>query len=240
MACLVVLPTYNERDNLPVVVGRLREELPESDILVVDDASPDGTGQLADRMAASDSRVHVLHRPGKQGLGRAYIDGFRWGLERGYDKLVQMDADLSHDPAAVPGLLAALERADLAIGSRYIPGGAVVDWGWSRRVLSRFGGWYARLWLGLPVRDPTGGFKAWKAGLLRDICFESVEAAGYAFQVETTYRALEIGAVVREVPIVFRERVRGASKMSWAVVREAMVAVPSLRWKDFDGQAPTA
>lgn len=220
---LVIVPTYNERDNLPMIVGRVRAALPEAHVLIADDASPDGTGEAADAIAAEDAHVHVLHRPGKQGLGAAYIDGFRWGLSRGYDVLVEIDADGSHQPEELPRLLEALsEGADLAIGSRWVDGGEVVNWPWSREVLSRGGNTYARLLLGLPVRDATAGFRAYRAATLEKIGLDDVQSQGYCFQVDLTLRTIRNGLRVREVPITFVERTVGASKMSRSIMVEAL------------------
>lgn len=220
---LVIVPTYNERDNLPMIVGRVRAALPEAHVLIADDASPDGTGEAADAIAAEDAHVHVLHRPGKQGLGAAYIDGFRWGLSRGYDVLVEIDADGSHQPEELPRLLEALsEGADLAIGSRWVEGGEVVNWPWSREVLSRGGNTYARLLLGLPVRDATAGFRAYRAATLEKIGLDDVQSQGYCFQVDLTLRTIRNGLRVREVPITFVERTGGASKMSRSIMVEAL------------------
>jgi dolichol-phosphate mannosyltransferase len=220
---LVIVPTYNERDNLPMIVGRVRAALPEAHVLIADDASPDGTGEAADAIAAEDAHVHVLHRPGKQGLGAAYIDGFRWGLSRGYDVLVEIDADGSHQPEELPRLLEALsEGADLAIGSRWVEGGEVVNWPWSREVLSRGGNTYARLLLGLPVRDATAGFRAYRAATLEKIGLDDVQSQGYCFQVDLTLRTIRNGLRVREVPITFVERTVGASKMSRSIMVEAL------------------
>jgi dolichol-phosphate mannosyltransferase len=218
---LVVIPTYNELTNLESIVGRVRAAVPAADILVVDDNSPDGTGDLADKLALGDDHVRVLHRPGKNGLGAAYIAGFGWAMERGYGTLVEMDADGSHDPAELPGMLTALQDADLVIGSRYVPGGVVRNWPRSREVLSRGGNVYVRLMLGISVRDATGGYRAYRADTLRAIGLDQVESQGYCFQVDLTRRTAAAGMIIREVPITFTERVRGASKMSNAIVREA-------------------
>lgn len=228
----VVLPTYNERDNVEGIASAILVALPEASLLVVDDSSPDGTGALADAMAAREPRIAVLHRPGKQGLGVAYRDGFRWVLDRPETRaVVQMDADFSHDPADLPRLLAPLMRdADLVLGTRYIRGGATVGWPWYRRLISRGGTLFARLVLLLPYRDLTGGFKAWRRELLDAIRLRETSGSGYGFQVETTWWAHRRGAVIRQVPIVFRERVAGSSKMSGDIVREAMLLVVRLRW----------
>lgn len=229
MPLLIVVPTFNEIDNLPLLVPQLRRIVPDADVLIVDDASPDGTGALADRLAADDPAIHVLHRTVKDGLGRAYIAGFGWGLERAYDRFVQMDADLSHDPEYLPALLAASQTHDLVLGSRYVPGGGTRNWGLVRRLLSRGGSLYARTILGLPLRDLTGGFKCWRRHVLEDIEPESVHSNGYAFQIEMTYRAVLRGHSVTEVPIVFVDRVDGQSKMSKRIVWEAAGMVWKLR-----------
>lgn len=228
----VVLPTYNERENLEPVVAAILGAVPAASVLVVDDASPDGTGTLADTIAAREPRVAVLHRAGKEGLGVAYRDGFRWVLERPETKaVVQMDADFSHDPADLPRLLAPLMGgADLALGTRYMPGGRTVGWSWPRRVISRAGTLFARTVLLLPYRDLTGGFKAWRRELLEAIRLRETAGAGYGFQVETTWWAHRRGATIVQVPIVFRERVAGASKMTGSIVGEAMVLVLRLRF----------
>jgi len=225
-----VLPTYNEADNLERLVGALLEAAPEiGGILVVDDASPDGTGAIADRLAAGDQRIDVLHRPSKDGLGPAYVAGFERVLADGAELIVQMDADLSHDPADVPRLLAAMADADLALGSRYVPGGGVGEWGAVRRAISRWGSIYARLWLGVDVADLTGGFKCFRREVLEAVRVASVGALGYAFQVETTYRAALAGFRIVEIPIVFHDRRVGESKMSRAIVAEAALRVPLMR-----------
>src|SRR3954454_11737666 len=222
----VILPTYDEADNLEAVVGGIRASLPEASILVVDDNSPDGTGRLAEAMG-----LDVVHRPGKAGLGSAYMAGFAYALERGAGFVVEMDADLSHDPADLPRLLEpACDGADLVLGSRYVAGGGVENWGLDRRVLSRLGCSYARRVLGVQVRDLTGGFKCFRAATLQAIEFDSATAQGYAFQVELTWRALSLGLAVREVPIRFRERRLGESKMSARIAREAAWRVPALRF----------
>lgn len=229
----VVVPTYNEADNLePLAEAVLAAAPVGTRILVVDDASPDGTGALADRLAAADARISVLHRAGKEGLGPAYVAGFGRALADGAELIVQMDADFSHDPADVPRLIAAASGpggADLVLGSRYVPGGGVGDWGAARRAISRWGSAYARLWLGIAVRDLTGGFKCFRRGVLASIRLETVSALGYAFQVETTYRTCLAGFRVTEIPIVFSDRRVGESKMSRAIVAEAALGVPLMR-----------
>jgi dolichol-phosphate mannosyltransferase len=221
----VVIPTYDERDNLAGILDRLRAAVPDADALVVDDASPDGTGKLADERAAADVHVRVLHRAGKEGLGPAYIAGFRWGLERGYDALVEMDADGSHAPEELPRLLAALADADVVLGSRWVPGGSVVDWPRRRELLSRGGNAYARLLLGLPVRDATGGFRVYRRRVLETVELADVASAGYCFQVDVLWRAWRAGFRIVEVPIRFVERTAGVSKMSRDVVTEALVRI---------------
>ncbi|MBB4919625.1 dolichol-phosphate mannosyltransferase [Streptosporangium saharense] len=220
---LVIVPTYNERDNLPMIVGRLRASVPEAHLLVADDNSPDGTGEVADGIAAEDDHVHVLHRPGKQGLGAAYIASFRWGLKEGYDVLVEIDADGSHQPEELPKLLKRLTRgADLTIGSRWVPGGRVVNWPVPRELLSRGANLYTRLMLGMPVRDATAGFRAYRASTLEKIGLDNVQSQGYCFQVDMTLRTIRNGLRVAEVPITFVERTAGASKMSRGVFVEAL------------------
>ncbi|HEY2549199.1 MAG TPA: polyprenol monophosphomannose synthase [Streptosporangiaceae bacterium] len=221
----VVVPTYNERENLEAIVTRIRAAVPAADVLVVDDSSPDGTGELADKLAHSDQHVHVLHRPGKAGLGAAYLAGFDWGLQHGYQVLVEIDADGSHDPAQLPALLAALEHADLVIGSRWVSGGSVENWPRSRELLSRTANLYTRLMLGMEVRDATAGYRAYRAQTLRTIGLDQVQSQGYCFQVDLTLRAVRAGLRVTEVPIRFTERTKGASKMSRAVFAEALLRV---------------
>jgi dolichol-phosphate mannosyltransferase len=231
----LILPTYNEVENIEPVVTAARDALapaaPEGfRILVVDDASPDGTGAIADRLAAAHPEVEVLHRPGRAGLGPAYVAGFAHALDADAGFVLEMDADLSHDPADLPRLLAPVRAgAGLALGSRYAPGGGIADWGAARRAVSRGGSWYARRVLGVDVRDLTGGFKCFRADVLRAIDLPTVRSHGYAFQVELTYRALCAGYDVVEVPIVFRDRRRGESKMSWRIALEAAWLVPALR-----------
>lgn len=219
---LVVIPTYNEVDNVRVIIDRVRRAVPEVDILVADDNSPDGTGRVADELAADDEHVHVLHRPGKQGLGAAYVAGFGWARERGYDAVVEMDADGSHAPEQLPKLLDALREADAVIGSRWVPGGSVVNWPAHRLVLSRGANLYTRLAMGMPYRDATGGYRAYRAPVLDKIEIDTVLSQGYCFQVDLTRRAHLEGLRVVEVPITFTERERGASKMSSAIVAEAL------------------
>ncbi len=229
----VVLPTYNERENLEPMAAAILATLPEASLLVVDDSSPDGTGVLADTLAAREPRIAVLHRPGKEGLGAAYRDGFRWVLDRPDARaVVQMDADFSHAPGDLPRLLAPLmSDADLVLGTRYMRGGDTVGWPWYRKVISRGGTLFARTVLLLPYRDLTGGFKAWRREILEAIRLRETAGSGYGFQIETTWWAHRRGARIRQVPIVFRERVAGTSKMSGGIVREAMLLVLALRWR---------
>ena len=215
------MPTYEERQNLESIAARLRSAVPDADLLVVDDNSPDGTGDLADKLSEADPHIQVLHRTDKAGLGPAYIAGFRWALERGYDAVVEMDADGSHQPEQLPQLLAALAAADGVIGSRWIPGGKLLNWPKSREVLSRAANVYVRIMLGLKIKDATGGYRAYRASALRAISLDTVESAGYCFQIDLTLRTVGAGLTVTEVPITFSDRTRGASKMSRAIVVEA-------------------
>jgi dolichol-phosphate mannosyltransferase len=229
---IVVVPTYNERCNIETLVLGVLRQGPQYHVLIVDDGSPDGTGELADALAAAHpGRVEVIHRAAKVGLGSAYIAGFRRALERAPDLIVQMDADLSHDPASLPRLVAAARGADLVIGSRYVRGGGTAGWPLWRRLLSRMGGLYARLVLGAPIADLTSGFKVWRPATLRSIEPDALRSDGYAFTIEATWRALRRGAAVTEVPIVFTDRVAGASKLSRRIVLEAAVLVWKLRWE---------
>jgi dolichol-phosphate mannosyltransferase len=226
----LVIPTYNESANVEAIVEAAREVLPASRrVLIVDDSSPDGTGAIADRLAETHEDVAVLHRPGKAGLGPAYVAGFREALDGGAELVAQMDADFSHDPHDLPRLLAAAEDADLVLGSRYVRGGGVTDWGAGRRAVSRWGSAYARAALGVGVQDLTGGFKVFRREVLEAIDLESLASLGYAFQVETTYRAVKAGFRVVEVPIVFRDRRVGESKMTGGIVFEAAWRVPRMR-----------
>jgi dolichol-phosphate mannosyltransferase len=235
---LVIVPTYNERDNLPEIVAAVHEHLPEADLLVVDDNSPDGTGRLADEIAARDAKVHVLHRQGKQGLGTAYVAGFKWALGRDYQFMFEMDCDFSHDPKYLPVLLArARAGADLVLGSRYVDGGGTVNWGPMRKLISRGGSLYARTILGVGVRDLTGGFKCFRRATLEALDLDSVSAQGYGFQIEMTYRALKQGFHVEEVPIVFVDRRVGKSKMSKKIFLEALTLVWRLRLGQSGGVA---
>ncbi|MCB7137056.1 polyprenol monophosphomannose synthase [Cellulosimicrobium marinum] len=219
---LVAVPTYDERENVEEIVARVRAAVPDVHVLVVDDASPDGTGEVADAIAARDDHVHVLHRAGKQGLGAAYVAAFGWARERGYGVVVEMDADGSHLPEQLPRLLAALADHDVVLGSRWVPGGSVVNWPLHRRLLSRGGSLYTRLALGIDVRDATGGYRAYSADALDRVLGTDVESQGYCFQIDMVRRALDAGLRVTEVPITFVERVRGESKMSRAIVVEAV------------------
>ncbi|MDB4970412.1 MAG: glycosyl transferase, group 2 family protein [Myxococcales bacterium] len=227
---LVIVPTYNERENLPALVRAVHDHLPEADLLVVDDNSPDGTGQMADELAATDGKLSVLHRAGKQGLGTAYVAGFKWALERDYAFIFEMDCDFSHDPQYLPQLLArARSGADLVLGSRYVDGGGTVNWGPVRKFISRGGSFYARTILGIGVRDVTGGFKCFRRHLLEALDLDSVSAQGYGFQIEMTFRTIKQGFRVEEVPIVFVDRRVGQSKMSKKIFLEALTLVWKLR-----------
>ncbi|MGH3744462.1 MAG: polyprenol monophosphomannose synthase [Mycobacteriales bacterium] len=225
---LVCIPTYDERETLPRTVGRLRAAVPEAHVLVLDDASPDGTGQVADALAVDDPAVHVLHRPGKAGLGAAYVAGFTWALGAGYDVIVEMDADGSHQPEELPRLLAALRGADLVLGSRWVAGGEVRNWPRSRLLLSRAGNLYTRTMLAVPLGDMTGGYRAYRREVLEKIDLATVASQGYCFQVDLAWNALRCGFRIVEVPITFVERETGYSKMSRAIVAEALVSVT--RW----------
>jgi len=227
---LVCIPTYNERDNLEAITGAVLAADPRVDILVVDDNSPDGTGRLADELAAKEPRIRVLHREKKQGLGRAYLHAFRWALDAGYQFICEMDADFSHDPRFLPRLLdEALAGADLVLGSRYVPGGGTVNWGILRQFISKGGSLYARTILGVPVRDLTGGFKCFRRRVLETLDLQAVRSTGYAFQIELTYRTLKNGFSVAEIPIVFEDRRVGQSKMSKKIFVEALTMVWKLR-----------
>jgi dolichol-phosphate mannosyltransferase len=233
---LVVVPTYNERVNLPLIVPLILQQDSRIEVLVVDDNSPDGTGQLADEMAAENRRIHVLHRPGKAGLGKAYLAGFRWALECGYDFIFEMDADFSHDPKFLPEFLLAIETADLVIGSRYRAGVNVINWPISRLLLSLGANEYARRVTGLPLTDSTGGFKCFRRRVLEAIDFEKVKSNGYSFQIEMSFRAWKQGFRLVEIPIVFTDRVEGQSKMDKRIVREAIWMVWWLRLRWTSGQ----
>ena len=226
MHVVAVMPTYNERENLETIAGRLRAAVPDADLLIVDDNSPDGTGELAGKMSEQDPQISVMHRTGKEGLGPAYIAGFRCAMDCNYDVVVQMDADGSHQPEHLPELLAALEAgADGVIGSRWVPGGRTVNWPKSREILSRGGNAYARIMLGLDIKDATGGYRAYRTTALRAISLDTVESAGYCFQIDLTRRLIHAGQRIVEVPITFVERELGASKMSRAIVGEAFLRV---------------
>ncbi|MGD7707849.1 polyprenol monophosphomannose synthase [Microlunatus sp. Y2014] len=220
---LVIIPTYNEAENLEWIISRVRDAAPEVEILVADDNSPDGTGEIADRLAAADGHVHVMHRRNKQGLGAAYLAGFDWGLDHGYDALIEMDADGSHQPEDLPRLIARLADADLVIGSRYVRGGGVENWPLYRQLISRGGSLWTRLMLGIKTRDATGGFRVFRRETLEGIGLDEVASAGYCFQVDLLWRTLKRGFRVVEVPITFVERERGNSKMSKAIFIEALI-----------------
>jgi len=229
-AALVCIPTYDERENIEAICGAVLASEPRVDILVVDDNSPDGTGRIADQIAAREKRVQVLHREVKQGLGRAYLDAFRWALGAGYSYVIEMDADFSHPPRYLPALLdEAMQGADLVLGSRYVDGGGTLNWGVARRFVSRGGSFYARTILGIRIRDLTGGFKCFNRRVLESLELEQVKSTGYAFQIELTYRALKKGFRVKEIPIVFEDRRVGQSKMSRKIVVEALAMVWKLR-----------
>jgi len=236
---LVIIPTYDERENLPLILDRLLGAVPAVHVLVADDGSPDGTGQIADERAAADERIHVLHRTTKAGLGAAYVAGFGWGLERGYDVLVEMDADGSHAPEQLPRLLDALQHADVVLGSRYVSGGTVVNWPKKREVLSKGGNLYSRIALGVRIYDITGGYRAYRSEVLRALPLDQVASHGYCFQVDLAWRAVRAGFRVTEVPITFTEREIGESKMSGGIVREALLKVTlwglNHRWHQFIG-----
>lgn len=233
---LVCVPTYNERANLPLIVPAILEQDPRLEILVIDDSSPDGTGELADTIAATNPRVHVLHREAKEGLGRAYLAGFRWALDRGYEFILEMDADFSHDPKFLPLFIEASRQADLVIGSRYKQGVNVINWPISRLLLSLGANQYARMITGLPISDSTGGFKCFRRDVLAAIDFARVRSNGYAFQIEMSYRAWRQGFRIVEIPIVFTDRVEGQSKMSKRIVREAVWMVWALRFRALIGK----
>jgi dolichol-phosphate mannosyltransferase len=227
---LVVIPTYNESENLRAMVEAIGVYA-ATDILVADDNSPDGTGRIADDLTEEHEHVHVLHRPGKQGLGPAYLAGFKWALERGYERVLEVDCDFSHAPWDVPRLIHAAETADLVIGSRYVPGGSTTGWTLRRRLLSRGGNAYTSVFLGRQVRDWTAGFRCFRADILRRLDFSHVGANGYAFQIAMTWAVLRAGGTVREIPVRFVDRARGKSKMDWSIALEAIRLVPKLRWR---------
>ncbi|CAM01593.1 dolichol-phosphate mannosyltransferase [Saccharopolyspora erythraea NRRL 2338] len=237
-SAVVVIPTYNERDNLGPIVDRLLTALPQVHVLVVDDGSPDGTGEVADRLAAADERVHVMHRTQKAGLGAAYVAGFEWALQRDYEAVIEMDADGSHSPEELPRLFAVLAAgADVVIGSRYVPGGRVVNWPWHREALSRGANLYSKLALGLSINDITAGYRVYRREVLEKLDLRGVESAGYCFQVDLTWRAVKAGCTVVEAPITFIEREVGESKMSGSVVREALLRVTEWGVRRRGGQA---
>lgn len=229
-SALIIIPTYNEAENLERLLDAVFEVQPDVHVLVVDDGSPDGTGDIADRRAGEDERVHVTHRQGKLGLGTAYIAGFKWALERDYPRVFEMDCDFSHQPKYIPDFLRASQSADLVLGSRYVRGGGTENWGWTRQLTSRGGNLYARLILGLPYKDLTGGFKCFRREVLEAMDLDSIASVGYAFQIELTYRAHKAGFRVTEVPIIFPDREQGESKMSSGIVGEAMRNVLKLRF----------
>jgi len=231
--CLIIVPTYNERDNLPVVTQRIEAAVPHCHLLIVDDASPDGTADLAEHIFAGRADRHVMRRTGRRGLGRSYVDGYLWALEQGYARIVQMDADLSHDPAYIPSLLHATMQANVVLGSRYCPGGGVENWPLSRLALSRFANAYVAAVTGLPVRDATSGFRCYTREALERIQVASITSNGYAFQVEMTYRAYRAGLTIAEVPIIFTDRRHGKSKISRAVLIESMIVPWRLRTQAF-------
>lgn len=230
-SALVVVPTYNEAENIALLLAGIRARAPEVDVLFVDDNSQDGTRELIEAHRAEDPGIHLLERPRRMGLGTAYVAGFRWALSRSYGAMIEMDADLSHDPADLPGFLELLESYDVVVGSRYIPGGGTRNWGLLRQFISRFGSFYARVILGLKVRDLTGGFNAWRREVLETLDLDDVRSEGYAFQIELKYRAHLAGFSVHETPIVFVDRRAGRSKMGWPIVVEAVGRVWALRAK---------
>lgn len=232
------MPTYNEAENLPGIVPAILAALPGSSLLVVDDSSPDGTGDLADKLAADEPRIRVMHRPSKQGLGKAYIAGFQVVLDAGADRIVQMDADWSHDPKYLPALVGGLEQSDLMIGSRYVAGGGVRNWGVLRKLISRSGSIFARAILRLSPHDLTGAFKAWRRDTLADLPWADMHSGGYVFSIETTFLAARYGARIREIPIIFVDRQKGASKMSRGIIVEAFAVVLRLRWEELRGKLP--
>jgi len=227
---LIIVPTFNEKENLEAMVAAIFSVVPFAELLVVDDGSPDGTGEIADRLTAGDERVHVLHRTSKEGLGKAYVAGFKWALERDYPLVFEMDADFSHQPRYIPDFIAAAADADVVLGCRYIKGGGTEDWGLWRKFVSRGGNVYARLVLWLPFHDLTGGFKCFRREVLEELDLDGVRSTGYAFQIELTYRAHKLGFRIAEVPIIFPDRRVGQSKMSGSIVREAVVNLVKLRF----------
>jgi len=230
---LIIIPTYNEIENIKKLVGEVFEHVQaQTHILIVDDNSPDGTGELADIIAQSNPRVHVMHRPKKLGLGTAYVAGFRYGLENGYDVLIEMDSDFSHDPKYLPIFQQEIEKYDAVVGSRYVPGGGTVNWGLGRRIISKGGSWYARTILGTPLRDLTGGFNCWRRSVIEAVGLHSLKSDGYAFQIEIKYKAFRKKFRIKEVPIVFEDRYLGHSKMNKKIVAEAMWRVLLMRIGD--------
>ena len=227
---LVIIPTYNERDNILPLMGEILSQVPTTHILVVDDGSPDGTANLVKQAAQTDPRIHLLEGTGKGGLGKAYLKGFRWCLQQGYQSCVQMDADFSHRPVDLKLLVKGLDTSAVVIGSRYCPGGGTANWSWYRKLISRFGSLYSRLILGFPISDWTGGFNGWQAEVLRRLPLDAVRSEGYSFQIEMKYRACRAGVVPQEIPILFEERREGASKMSLQIVIEAFYRVWQIRW----------
>jgi dolichol-phosphate mannosyltransferase len=241
MMTLIIIPTYNESENLPDLLESIFSYVPQTDILIVDDNSPDGTGDLADKIALKDKRVHVLHRTGKLGLGTAYVAGFKYAIAQNYDAAFEMDADFSHDPKYLPAFLAAIENADLVIGSRYIPGGSTPNWSFSRRMISSCGNVFARFLLGMPTHDCTAGYRCYRREVLENINLDTIESQGYGFQVELAYRVTKQGFRVVETPIVFMDRRIGKSKMSRKIVLEAFVYVLRTRFgKQPDLPSPVA
>jgi dolichol-phosphate mannosyltransferase len=241
MRFLIIVPTYNEIENLPNLVSAVFAVVPPSvDVLVVDDNSPDGTGKLADSLVAQNSRLHVLHRPGKMGLGTAYVNGFRWGLEKGYDALIEMDADFSHNPRYLPQMLELLSQNDVVIGSRYVAGGGTVNWGLGRKILSRGGSFYSRMILGATIRDFTGGFNGWRRKVIESIELGTLRSDGYSFQIELKYRAFLKKFKIVEFPIIFEDRKIGKSKMNRRIVIEALMRVWGFRWRSPSNKALTS
>jgi dolichol-phosphate mannosyltransferase len=241
MRFLIIVPTYNEIENLPNLVSAVFAVVPPSvDVLVVDDNSPDGTGKLADSLAAQNSRLHVLHRPGKMGLGTAYVNGFRWGIEKGYDALIEMDADFSHNPRYLPQMLELLTQNDVVIGSRYVAGGGTVNWGLGRKILSRGGSFYSRMILGATIRDFTGGFNGWRRKVIEAIELGTLRSDGYSFQIELKYRAFLKKFKIVEFPIIFEDRKIGKSKMNRRIVFEALMRVWGFRWRSPSNKALTS
>ncbi len=228
---LICMPTYNEAENLRPILQAIHNVVPEVHILVIDDNSPDGTGDIADEVAERDERVHVLHRTEKAGLGKAYIAGFRWALEHDYERILEMDADFSHQPKYLPEMIGQLDDYDVVVGSRYVAGGGTEDWGALRKLISRGGGFYSRTILGIDVQDLTAGFVAWRREVLEDLALDDVEASGYVFQIELKYRAFKKGYKILEVPIVFPDRIAGESKMTPDIAAEALWRVWKIRFK---------